>query len=326
MNVPLFSRLFEEGLITSASYEKIKTYPAKQLFSVHWEIRAILYLGILLLTGGLGVLVYKNIDSIGHQAILAIIATICAGSFYYCFKNKLPFSKENVRSPNAYFDYILLLACLSFIIFIGYFQYQYHIFGNRYGLATFFPMLLLFFCAYYFDHLAVLSLAITNLGAWLGITVTPLKLLEGNDFNSTNIIFTGILLGTGLIFAGQLSSKKNYKAHFKFTYSNFGMNVLFVSTLSGMFRFENAYMLWFLFVAGAGCFFYWYAKGEQSFYILLMSTLYVYIALTYVILTMLFDMNGIEMAAIYGAFIYFIVSGIGLVVFLMRTNKIFKNR
>ena len=326
MNIPLFSRLLKEGLISAASFDKIKTYSSKQLFSLHWEIRVILYLGILVLTGGLGVLVYKNIDTIGHHAILLFIAMICAGSFYYCFKNRLPFSKDKVRSPSAYFDYILLLACLSFIIFLGYFQYQYHIFGNRYGLAIFFPMLLLFFCAYYFDHLGILSLAITNLGAWVGITITPLQLLEGNDFNSTNIIFTGIFLGLVLVFASQLSSRKKFKAHFKFTYLNFGMNVLFVSALAGMFQFEKAYLLWSLFVAGIGYFFYWYAKGERSFYILLMSTLYVYVAITYVILKMLFDIDSADMAAIYLAFIYFIVSGIGLVIFLMRTNKIIKNK
>ena len=57
-----------------------------------------------------------------------------------------------------------------------------------------------------------------------------------------------------------------------------------------------------------------------------MSTLCVYVAITYVILKMLFDIDSADMAAIYLAFIYFIVSGIGLVIFLMRTNKIIKNK
>ena len=118
MNSELFSKLHEEGLLSESSYQKIKQREEIILFSLHWEIITLLYLGLLLLTGGLGILVYKNIDSIGHQAILFFIALICIGSFYFCFKNKLPFSAQRVASQHIGFDYLLLLSCLSFIIFI----------------------------------------------------------------------------------------------------------------------------------------------------------------------------------------------------------------
>ena len=109
---------------------------------------------------------------------------------------KLPFSLQKTVSPSVFFDYILLLGCLTFISFVGYIQFQYQVFGNRFGLATFIPMVVLFFSAYYFDQVGVLSLAITNLAAWAGIAATPLKILQSSDFSSTNIIITGLLLGT----------------------------------------------------------------------------------------------------------------------------------
>ncbi len=150
MKIPLLEKLHSEGLVTTTSFKKIQAASSNKLFSVHWEIKTILYLGVLLLTGELGILVYKNINTIGHQAILTFILLICAGSFYYCFYKKAAFSLNKVAAPNSFFDYTLLLACLTFIIFIGYIQYQYKIFGDRYGLATFLPMLVLFFSAYYF--------------------------------------------------------------------------------------------------------------------------------------------------------------------------------
>ena len=153
MNIYIFKLLRQEASISDESFEKINAFKQKQLRSVHWEIRTILYLGVLLLTGGLGILVYKNLNTIGHKAILIFIALLCAGSFYYCLKNKLPFSAERVMAPNTYFDYVLLLGCLTFISFIAYLQFAYNVFGSRYGLASFLPMLLLFFSAYYFDHL-----------------------------------------------------------------------------------------------------------------------------------------------------------------------------
>ena len=169
MSQPIFEKLHTEGLLSEESLNKIKALNERKTLSVHWELRTILYLGVLLLASGLGVLIYKNIDSIGHLAILIFIAALCVGGFFYCFKNKLPFSTLKVKAPNSFFDYVLLLACLCFIIFIGYWQFQYNVFSDRFGLVTFIPMVVLFFCAYFFDHLGILSLAITNLAAWIGI-------------------------------------------------------------------------------------------------------------------------------------------------------------
>ena len=325
MNIPLFKKLHEEGLLSDSSLEIIKSRAGTQLVSIYPEIKTILYLGILLMTGGLGVLVYKNIDSIGHQVVLVFIGVVCTGSFFYCFKNKLPFTTDQVKAPNSFFDYILLLACLTFIIFIAYFQYQYNVFGKRYGLATFVPMVVLFFAAYYFDHLGVLSLAITNLATWLGITVTPLEILKSNDFNSTIIILTGFLFGISLIVAGLATVQTRVKPHFEFTYTNFGLHILFISVIAGMFHFYAFYFFIFLLLAALTFYFYRRSKNENSFYMLLVSTLYFYIGLSDVVLHLLDHVEGVGIGIFYMAFIYFIASGIGLIRFLMYNNKTFKH-
>ena len=215
---------------------------------------------------------------------------------------------------------MLLLASISFVIFIGYFQYQYHIFGNRYGLATFIPMLVLFFAAYYFDHLGVLSLAITNLAAWVGISVTPLHLIQANDFNDSVIIITGVLLGVFLVVLSLITDHQKLKSHFAFTYCNFGVHLLFVSLLAAIFHF-NWYMIWLMLLLATGLFFYRKAYKEKSFYFLLITTLYSYIGISYVFLQLLVMMPNPEMGTIYLGLFYFIGSGIGLVLFLMNNNK-----
>ena len=72
-------------------------------------------------------------------------------------------------------------------------------------------MLLLFIVAYYFDHLGVLSLAITNLAAWVGITATPTRILKHNDFNSERTIYSALVLGIVLIAVALLSVTKKVK-------------------------------------------------------------------------------------------------------------------
>ncbi|MEO6313801.1 MAG: DUF2157 domain-containing protein [Chitinophagaceae bacterium] len=319
MDIILFEALHTRGLISDAALERVKTTTKNKLFSLHWELRTLLYLGVLLLSGGLGILVYKNIDTIGHTFILLFIALISAGGFFYCLKTKLPFSMGRVAPPNAFFDYVLLLACLSFVTFIGYLQFQYGFFGNRYGLVTFIPMLVLFIAAYYFDHIGILSLAITSLCAWAGITVTPTHILKDNDFESTTIIVTGLVLGTGLVATGVMTRLRNIKAHFGFTYTNFGMHLLFISVLAGMFTFGILYLLWFLLLAGVAFYFYKEAIREKSFYILVVLTLYGYIGLTYAIIRVL-TWNS-DMGGIYLTFLYFIGTAVGLVLFLIRMNK-----
>jgi hypothetical protein len=323
MDTRLFEKLYNEGMISAASYQKITAATSTTIFSVRWEVKTLLYLGVLLLTTGLGILVYKNIDTIGHQTILLLMALICTGSFFYCFKNNQPFYRDKRVSANALFDYILLLGCCTFISFISYLQFRYDVFGTRYGLATFFPMIVLFFSAYYFDHLGVLSMAITNLSAWLGLTITPLHILEANDFSSDRIIFTGVFLGSLLIWLSWISRQRNFKRHFEFTYSNFGLHLLLVSCLAGLFEFSSFSLAWALAIGGICFAYYRKATREQSFYYLLVICLYGYIAVSYLFLK--FIALGDSIGAVYLGFIYFIVSAVGLIIFLMRTNKKFKS-
>jgi hypothetical protein len=321
MDIPLFEKLHANGLISDQSLANLKASENSKLFSLHWELKTILYLGILLLSGGLGILIYKNIDTIGHTAVLIFIGLLSAGCFVYCLKTKLPFATGKVAAPNGFFDYVLLLACLCFITFIGYLQYQYHFFGDRFGLVTFIPMLVLFFCAYYFDHLGILSLAITNLCAWAGIAVTPMRILKDNDFSSNTIIYTGLVMGAGLIATGVVTRWRGFKHHFAFTYTNFGMHILFISALAGMFLFEPVYLLWFGLLAGVAFYFYREALRDKSFYFLLVLTLYSYIGLSYVIIRILFYTRQTDEGGIYLLSMYFIGTAVGLILFLIRMNK-----
>lgn len=323
MNIHVFEKLFAKGLITEQSLHKLKAAEASKLFSIHWELRTVLYLGVLLLSGGLGILIYKNIDTIGHQAILAFIALIAGACFVYCERKKLPFSTRKVETPNSYFDYILLLGCLTLLIFIGYLQAQYQVFGDRYGLATFIPMIILFFCAYYFDHLGVLTMAIANMGAWLGLAVTPLQLFKANNFADSEIIFASLVLGVFLTAAAHFSTIKKIKAHFCFTYLNFGMNVLFVGCLAGMFYFDSFYLLWLLPLSALTWYFYKKALSISSFYFILMITVYAYVGISYALVKML-TYSFLELYML--VLMYFIVSAVGGIIFLVRMNKKLKTK
>lgn len=320
MDIPVFENLREKELISESEFEKIKTAVQTQPVSVHWDLRTILYAGILLLVSGLGIIIYKNIDTIGHDVMVGIIALCCTACFFYCIKKSKGYSGKKIESPNVWFDYILLSGCLLLLTLVGYLQFQYTLFGNRWGLAIFIPMVLLFISAYYFDHLGVLSLAITNLAAWAGITITPLQILNSNNFSNARVIFTGIALGILLISLSWFSIRKNIKSHFAFTYKNFGAHLLYISLIAALFEFEDIYLVVFLVFTAVAFFFYKNAIKENSFYFLVITFLYSYIAAGYIVVNM-FDIIGDGIITLYFSLFYFIGSGIMLIRLLMYYNK-----
>lgn len=322
MNIDTFSKLQKEGLISDEEMQRVTHTETTRLFSLHWEIKTALYLGVLLLSGGLGILVYKNIDTIGHQVILLFIALLCIGCYAYCFRHRPPFSREKTESPNAFYDYALLLGSLTFVTFIGYLQYQYTAFGTAYGLATFIPMVVLFATAYYFDHLGILSMAVTNLAAWAGIAITPFQVLSQNDFSSHTLIYTGVALGIGLVAMAELSEKRDFKKHFAFTYRNFGVHIYFIAVIAGMCMFDSWYLVWVL-PAAVGVYLTWSrAFRDHSFYFVLLAVLYGYVAVTIFLTRAMFN----HVDDIYVGFLYMIVSTVAVIFFLVNLSKKIKQQ
>ena len=317
MNLSIARKLLNENLLTENQNKAIKHIEENKLFSLHWELRVLLYIGVMLLSTGLGIFIYENIDTIGHITIIALIGMICAACFYYCFNKRQNYSNEEVKSATPFFDYALLLGCLLFITLESYLQFQYNIFGVRYGLATIIPALLFFYFAYLFDNRAILSFAVTGLAAWLGISITPLEMFNSGFFyNNTQLIYTGILLGSFLTGSAAFLSFKKIKKHFEFTYFNFAANLLFISILGGLF-FLDLKIIYVLFLAACCYAAFFYAKKEQSLYMYLLCVVYGYIGITY----LWFNIFG-ETFAIGSILFYMIGSAAGAIFLLGKYKQI----
>jgi len=320
MQPEVLKQLLEDGLVDEAGYNAMTAFNKNKPVKLYWDLHTLLYAGILLLTTGLGVFVYKNIDAIGHVTIAALTGISCVACLGWCLKTGGGFSYNKVTAPNNWFDYVLLLGCLLLLTFAGYLQYRFHIFGSRWGLALFIPMVILFITAYYFDNLAVLSLAITNLAAWAGITIAPLQILQSNDFGNERIIYAGVILGAVLMLAAMLTKERNIKKHFAFTYKNFGVHIMLVSCIAGMFLFKGVYLLWFVMLLLPCIYIFYTALSEPSLYFVVVSVLYAWFGVSYVITDALARI-AVRMEGIYLILIYYIASGIGVVRVLMYYNK-----
>lgn len=311
--------LLEQELITPEEAAGITAFESRRPFSLHWELKTPLYLGVLILNIGLGYLIYQNIDSIGHVALITLIGGVSAFCFYYAIRRRRPFTAGETVSPTQYYDYVLLLGCLTFLVMEGYLQFQYNVFGTRYGLATFIPMVLFFALAYWLDNRGVLSLGITALASWVGITVAPQELLSKNDFSSSTIVYTGVALGAFLILLPFISERLNFKKHFSLTYLNFGVHIGMISCLAGMMTLDNE-IVFFPLLCIAVAFFLWYARTRGSFYFLVVAVIYGYIGITYLLIS---HTDGLGLDFMF-YLLYFILSCAGVILFLMNYKRFIK--
>ncbi|WP_080239242.1 DUF2157 domain-containing protein [Spirosoma rigui] len=309
--------LNQAGIITPEQQAQLAESEQKRLFSVHWELRAVLYIGILLLSSGLGLLVYDNFDRIGHGALLTAMAIGCGICFFYAWRNRSAWSFESARSRSVFGDYALLLACLLFLTLEGYAQYAYSVFGHRYGLVTLLPAVLFLPLSYRFDHRGVLGMALTALISWVGVTVRPLELYFKTNFFDQSTVFSAIglalVMGGGALWLDQ----RRIKPHFTETYLTFAGNLLLVGLLGGLFNFDGL-RLWFALGLGLACLgFDRYARHRKSFLFLLMSTVYGYIGATYLVFHYLLggflSGSGLD-------YWYFILTGSALIAYLLRQS------
>jgi len=302
--------------------ETFKPFEPLKTFSIYWEIRTLLYLGILFLTSGLGILVYKNIDTIGHQTILALIGLGSASCFWYSFKKSVPFTPQKVVSASSWLDYSLLLGVLLLGIFIGYLQFQYAIFGDHYGLAVGIPSLLYIAIAYRFDHLGVLQLGLSGLCAAVGIAVRPQSLINFKMLESSTILYSGYALGVFFALVAWISQKQNLKSHFEFSFLNFALHLCMITAFVRMIlggTLESALLFLVLVIQNLALVFY--ARKKQSYYLLLCASIYSYITLTYQYFHLQYKMRASYFYSGYGLYLYFSLSCGSIVVLLLKMKS-----
>jgi hypothetical protein len=313
--------LFKKKLITDSQFKQVKAYRSLEIFSLNTELKLFLYLSVLSFTTGIGILIYQNIDTIGHIAILSLLLVVAIICYYFSFKNSTGFQKGETNFENSIFDYLILAAILLTCIFIGYLQFQYTAFGTHYGLATLIPTVIGLFCAYYFDNKSILSIAITGLAAYIGLSVSPQALLN-NDFYETNTLsYSAIGLGTVLVLWSIYSNQIGLKKHFTLVYLTFGLHLISISCVNNLF--ELSWLIFAVILAAALYYFYTSSYKVKSVSLFVFTIVYAYIGVNIVLFKGIELLNIDEFLISFFFFVpfYFIISIIFFIRLIKNFNK-----
>ncbi len=290
--------------------------------SLYTELRLMLLAGLIIFSTGIAGLLYESRGNISHIVAIIAVSFISIGCFYYGYRTKSPFSKGLVQEKNSFFDFIILLGALTMLTAIAYVQFKFVLFGSKYGLATFIPMCILFFAAYYYDHTGVLGMAVTNFAAWAGIVATPRAFGIIQWEMSTQLVSTGIALGVLFELLAGMSEKRDFKPHFSAVYHWSSLNLCFISLLTGLFNL-NVFLFTALIILFA-VYFYQHALKEKSFPQLLFILVYLYIGGAYLFVQVLDQSDLSGFAPAYAAIFYFLITALVFARVLIHHNRQFR--
>src|SRR4051812_10580777 len=207
-------RLVEAGVLPPDEAPRMLRVAGGELLSVHWELRALLYVGVLLITGGVGLLVKENLDRIGPVAIAAAIGLAAVAALGWVIRVAPPFSWGEVPSPNLAFDYVLLLGVLLAAADLAYVEVKFTPLGASWTWHLLIVAAFTALAAFRFDSRVVFSLALSTFAAWRGVSAARFGTdlwWRGDEAVRWNAVACGVLFAA----LGLVLKRAGRKAHFE---------------------------------------------------------------------------------------------------------------
>lgn len=156
------ARLRDRGLITPEAAAWRMAVENREIFSVYPEVRLMAWGGAVLVAAGVAVLVGRNYERIGPLAIAIAVAVAAIACYLFAWSRR-----ANPR-PSLIDDYIVLLGALLISADLGFIEKQILQRDSEWFLLVL--AVLHAIAAYAFDSRLVLSLSLTALASWFGVS------------------------------------------------------------------------------------------------------------------------------------------------------------
>ena len=227
-------RLVDAGVLPAEAAPRLLRVARGELVSVRAELRAILYLGVLLVTGGVGLLVKENLDRIGPLAIAVGLGLAALAALGWVVRIAPPFSWDEAPSPHLGFDYLLLLGVLLAAADLAYVEVHFTPLGEHWAWHLLIVALLTALAAFRFDSRVVFSLSLSTFAAWRGVSVAHLG--QGFLWSRVEDALRWNAIACGCLFAvlGFVLARTGRKAHFEPVATHLGWLLVLLALGSGM--------------------------------------------------------------------------------------------
>jgi hypothetical protein len=299
----------EQGKISAEQHAHLAGLARGEPLSLFLELNVLLYAGVLAFVGGLGWTVSTWSQQLGDVLVLTVLSTILVTSFWYCFSRAPAWSPAETPAPSPIFDYVLYLGGLIWSLELAYLENRFHVLSGQLDLYLLATAGLFFFLAYRFDNRFVLSLGLSSLAGWFGLTISHWTAHADAAYRQYALLYC-LLVGGG----GALLQRRGLKPHFFGTYLNIVANVLFWALLSGVFN-RQGYGLWFLgLLIACGASLAW-GLTRRQFVFVAYAAVYGYVGVSSLFLRGVTDTSAV--------LTYFVVSGVAMLVVLVQIGRRF---
>ena len=293
----------EQGIISPEQHTLLAGLSRGEPFSLFLELNVLLYAGVLAFVAGLGWTISTWSQQLGDVLVLAILSAILAVCFWYCFSRAPAWTPAETPSPSLVFDYVLYLGCLTWSLEIAYIENRFHLLSGEWDLYLLATAGLFFLVAYRFDNRFVLSLALSSLAGWFGLTISHWPSHQDAEYRQYAILYS-LVVGA----AGAILQRRGLKPHFLGAYLNIAANVLFWALLSGVFNREG-YAVWLLaLLVACGASLAW-GLARRQFAFVAYAAVYGYVGVSSILIR---NMN--SETAVLG---YFFITGVTMLVMLV---------
>jgi hypothetical protein len=223
---PELRTLHAEGTIDDATASRALALDRGEVFSLHPELRATMYAGVLLVMSGVGIILARNLDRIGPLAIVLAIAIAAVAFAVPAVRAKLAGRPLTVAA-----DYLLLLAALLVSADLAYAERQFTLLGP---LWSWHLLLLAMFhaaIAYAFASPLVLAASLTALAGWFGVGGTLGDVFLFSD--STPALGARALACAAVIAAWRYADRRAQPdTQFSDVFDHFAANLAFWGTIA----------------------------------------------------------------------------------------------
>src|SRR6202162_4008631 len=299
----------EQGKISPEQYAHLAGLSRGEPFSLFFELNVLLYAGVLSCVAGLGWTVSTWSQQLGDVLVLTVLSAILAACFWYCFSRAPAWSPAETPAPSPIFDYVLYLGSLVWSLELACLENRFHVLSGQLDLYLLATAVLYFYLAYRFDNRFVLSLALSSLAGWFGLTISHWPIHQDAEYRQCALLYC-LLVGVG----GALLQRRRLKPHFFGTYLNIVANVLFWAVLSGVFD-RQAYGLWFLaLVIACGASLAW-GLPRRQFVFVAYAAVYGYVGISWMLFRDVTDETF--------ALSYFVITAIAMLVVLLQIARRF---
>jgi hypothetical protein len=308
--------LTARGILPRAHADRAARAAAGTLVSVRAELRLLLYAGVLAVMGGVGMLVQQNLDRIGPVAVAGALWVAALAALFWAHRHAPAFSWGESPSKHLGFDYILTLGVLLTGAALAYVEVQFTALGAHWRHHLLLVAALAGVLGVRGDSKTVATLALTTFAAWRGVSAS---MFERAVWGAPEVAVRANALVTGLAFVtvGRALVRTGKKPHFEPVPTYLGWLLVLFAIVAGLDDGGAAEAATRAVLCATGAALAFFAFRAGRFPLFGLGLIAAYVGLSALVL---------PNAGVLAAYLWFAVTGIAVLVGLLRAHHAMRDR